>query len=71
MGWFTEETSEEEEELYRDWLIELFYIRMPVVRTDGRSASRSVYGHVMTKFCEMGWFTYPMILRYEKTNSNQ
>ena len=30
-------------------LIELFYIGMPVVRTDGRS----VYGHVITKF------TYP------------
>ena len=31
-------------------LIELFYIGMPVVRTDGRS----VYGHVITKFSGMG-----------------
>ena len=31
-------------------LIELFYIGMPVVRTDGRS----VYGHVITKFSRMG-----------------
>ena len=30
-----------------DWL---FYIGMPVVRTDGRSFGRSVYGHVITKF---------------------
>ena len=31
-------------------LIELFYIGMPVLRTDGRS----VYGHVITKFSRMG-----------------
>ena len=31
-------------------LIELFYIGMAVVRTDGRS----VYGHVITKFPGMG-----------------
>ena len=30
-------------------LIELFYIGMPVVRTDGRA-----YGHVITKFSRMG-----------------
>ena len=35
-------------------LIELFYIGMPVVRTDGRSVGRSVYGHVITKFSRMG-----------------
>ena len=35
-------------------LIELFYIGMPVVRTDGRSLARSVYGHVVTKFSQMG-----------------
>ena len=27
---------------------------MPVVQTDGRSLARSVYGHVITKFSEMG-----------------
>ena len=30
--------------------VELFYIGMPVVRTDGRS----VYGYVITKFSRMG-----------------
>ena len=35
-------------------LIELFYIGMPVVWTDGRS----VYGHVTTKFCRMGRLQY-------------
>ena len=30
-----------------DWL---FYIGMPVARTDGRSFGRSVHGHVITKF---------------------
>ena len=35
-------------------MIELFYIGMPVVRTDGRSLARSVYGHVITKFSWMG-----------------
>ena len=34
-------------------------IGMPVVRTDGRSFVRSVYGHVITKFSGMGRFTYP------------
>ena len=29
-------------------MIELFYVGMPVVRTDGRSLARSVYGHVIT-----------------------
>ena len=33
-------------------LIELFCIGMPVVRTDGRSLARSVYGHVITKFSQ-------------------
>ena len=35
-------------------LIDLFYIGIPVVRTDGRSLARSVYGHVITKFSRMG-----------------
>ena len=35
-------------------LIELFYIGMPVVQTDGRAGGRSVYGHVVTKFSRMG-----------------
>ena len=35
-------------------LIELFYIGMPVVRTNGLSGGRSVYGHVITKFSRMG-----------------
>ena len=34
----------------------LFYIGMPVVRTDGRSVARSVYGHVIAKFSRMGTF---------------
>ena len=33
-------------------LIELLYIGMPVVRTDGRSDGR-VYGHVTTKISRM------------------
>ena len=37
-------------------LIELFYIGLLVVRTDG---GRSVYGHVITKFSGMDRFTYP------------
>ena len=37
-----------------DLLTELFYIGMPVVRTDSRVVSRSVYGHVITKFSWMG-----------------
>ena len=50
-------------------LIELFYIGMPVVRTDrragGRTIGRSVYGHVITKFSRMGhnFFTYGAPLR--------
>ena len=35
-------------------MIELFYIGIPVVRTDGRSLVRSVYGPVITKFSRMG-----------------
>ena len=39
-------------------LIELFYIGMPVVRTDGlsggRAVGRSVYGHVIIKISQMG-----------------
>ena len=38
-------------------LIELFYIGVPVVRMDGRSVARVVYGHVITKFSRMGRFT--------------
>ena len=38
-------------------LIELFYIGMPMVRTDGRR--RSLYGQVITKFSGMARFTYP------------
>ena len=50
-------------------LIELFYIGMPVVRTDGRTdgraGGRSVYGHVIAKFSRMGsyHFSLPMVLR--------
>ena len=35
-------------------LIELFYVGVPVVRTDDRSLVRLVYGHVITKFSQMG-----------------
>ena len=35
-------------------LLELFYIGMPVVRTDGRSLARSLYGHVITKIFSDG-----------------
>ena len=35
-------------------LIELFYIGMPAARTDGRSLTLSVYGHVITKFSRAG-----------------
>ena len=35
-------------------LIELFYIGMPVVRTDSWAVGRSVYGHFITKFSSMG-----------------
>ena len=34
------------------------HIGFPVVRTDGRSVTRSV-GHVITKFSGMGRFIYP------------
>ena len=34
-------------------LIELFYIGLPVVRTDGQAVGRT-YGHVITKFSRMG-----------------
>ena len=48
-------------------LIELFYIGMPVVRTDGRAGGWSVYGHVITKFSRMGslppFFTHGAPLR--------
>ena len=52
-------------------LIELFYIGMPVVRTDGRACGRSVYGHVITKFSRMGslphFFTHDALLRALRT----
>ena len=35
--------------------MELFYIGMPVVWTDGRSVARAVYGHVFTKFSRIGY----------------
>ena len=35
-------------------MIELFYRGMPVVRTNGLSGGRPVYGHVITKFSRMG-----------------
>ena len=48
-------------------LIELFYIGMPLVRTDGRAGRRSEYGHVITKFSWMGslshFFTHGAPLR--------
>ena len=48
-------------------LIELFYIGMPVARTDGRVGGRSVYGHVITKFSRMGslphFFTHGATMR--------
>ena len=40
-------------------LIELFYISLLVLQTDGRSVVRSVYGHVITKFSGMDRFSYP------------
>ena len=43
-------------------LIELFYIGIPVVWTDGRSIARSMYGHVITKFYRMG--RLPQFLSY-------
>ena len=47
-------------------LIELLYIGMPLVQTDGRG-SRSVYGHVLTKFSRMAslphFFTHGAPLR--------
>ena len=38
-------------------LIEIFYIGVPVVRTDSRSVGRAVYVHVITKFSRMGRFS--------------
>ena len=35
-------------------LIKLFYIGMPVVRTDSRLVGRLMYGHAITKFSRMG-----------------
>ena len=51
-------------------LIELFYIGMPVVRTDGLS----VYGHVITKFSRMGRLLYFLthgapLVRFERESS--
>ena len=43
-------------------LIELFYIGIPEVWTDGRSIARSMYGHVITKFYRMG--RLPQLLSY-------
>ena len=52
-------------------LIELFYIGMPVVRTDGRAGGRSEYGHVINKFSQMGnlphFFTHGAPLRALRT----
>ena len=45
-------------------LIELFYIGMPVVWTDGRSVGRA-YGHVITKISWMD--RLPHFLRYGAT----
>ena len=39
-------------------LIELFDIGMPVVRTDGRAGRRSVCGHAITKYSQMGSLPY-------------
>ena len=44
-------------------LIELFYIGIPVVGTDGRSVGRAMYGHVITKFSRIG--RLPHFLSYE------
>ena len=48
-------------------LIELFYIGMPVVWTDGRAGGQSVYGHVITKFSWVvslpPFFTHGALLR--------
>ena len=54
-------------------LIELFYIGMPVVRTDGRAGGRSVYGHVITKFSRMAslphFFTHGAPLRSSRARA--
>ena len=53
-------------------LIDLFFIGIPVLRTDsrafGRSGGRPVYGHVITKFSRMGNLPHflPMVLRYAR-----
>ena len=48
-------------------LIELFYIGMPVVRTDGRAGGQ-VYGHVTTKISRMHRLPnfLPMVLRFAR-----
>ena len=50
-------------------LIELFYIGMPVVLTDGREGGRSVYGHLITKFSRMG--SLPHFLTHGTPLSNR
>ena len=57
-------------------LIELFYIGMPVVRTDGRAGGRSVgrvYGHVTTKISRMhrlpNFFTHGAPLRARESSA--
>ena len=56
-------------------LIELFYIGMPVVRTDGRAGGQSVYGHVITTWLPnfLGWLVYhislPMVLCFARESS--
>ena len=50
-----------------EFFSKLFYIGMPVVRTDGQAVGRSVYGHVITKFSRIGslphFFTHGAPLR--------
>ena len=54
-------------------LIELFYIGMPVVRTDGRAGDRSVgrseYGIVITKFSRMGSLPKRQVLTFSLGSS--
>ena len=52
-------------------LIELFYIGMPVVRTDGLSGGRTVKGHVITKFSRMGRLLHflTMVLRWRASRA--
>ena len=53
-------------------LIELFYIGMPVVQTDGRSGGQ-VYGHVTTKISGMhklpNFVTHGAPLRAQKSSA--